>query len=110
LRLAKQGAELEQTVEKHPVTPGPLLPARELEGDLLTALGRHAEALRSYEMTLEREPRRARALFGAARAAEKSGNHAVARARYEELSRLMDRADPSRTEAAAARAYLAQSR
>jgi tetratricopeptide (TPR) repeat protein len=110
VRLAQQGAELEETVEKHPVTPGPLLPARELEGDLLMALGRHASALRSYEKTLEREPRRARALFGAAQAAEKSGNRAAARARYEELSRLMDRADASRTEAAAARAYLARSR
>jgi hypothetical protein len=110
LRLAKQGAELEETVEKHPVTPGPLLPARELQGDLLMTVGRHVDALRAYEMTLEREPRRARALFGAAQAAEKSGNQAVARARYEELSRLMDRADPSRREAAAARAYLAKSR
>jgi tetratricopeptide (TPR) repeat protein len=110
LRLARQGADLEETVEKHPVTPGPLLPARELEGDLLMTLGRYADALRSYEKTLEREPRRARALFGAAQAAEKSGNHAVARARYEELSRLMSRADPARKEAAAARAYLAQAR
>lgn len=109
LRLAKQAAELEETVEKHPVTPGPLLPARELEADLLMTMGRHADALRSYEMTLEREPRRARALFGAAQAAEKSGNRAVARTRYEELARLMDRADASRREPTAARAYLGRS-
>ncbi|MGQ0713662.1 MAG: hypothetical protein ACT4PJ_08000 [Gemmatimonadaceae bacterium] len=107
VRLARQGSDLEETVEKHPVTPGPLLPARELEGDLLMALGRHADALRAYEMTLQREPRRGRALFGAAQAAEKLGNASVARARFEELARLMDRADQSRAEAAAARAYLA---
>ena len=108
IHLARQGAELEETVEKHPVTPGPLLPARELEADLLMELGRPADALRSYEMTLVREPRRARALFGAARAAEKSGDIAAARTRYEQLSRLMERADTSRVEAKIARQFLAR--
>lgn len=95
-------------MEKHPVTPGPLLPARELEGDLLLELGRSTDALRAYEMTLAREPRRARALFGAARAAEKAGNRTVARARYQELLRLMDRADASRPEVRAAKMFLAR--
>ena len=108
LRLARQAAELEESVEKHPVTPGPLLPARELEGDLLMELGRFADALRSYEATLVREPRRARALFGAARAAEKAGDSPVARTRYEQLSRLMDRADASRAEARIAKEFLAR--
>jgi len=106
VRLAREGAELEETVEKHPVTPGPLLPARELEGDLLLELGRAGDALRSYDMTLAREPRRARALFGAARAAEKSGNQAEANRRYTELLALMNRADPSRGEVKAAKAFL----
>ena len=106
LRLAREGAELEETVEKHPVTPGPLLPARELEGDLLLELGRPADALRSYELTLGREPRRARALFGAARAAEKAGNAVAAKRRYTELLALMNRADASRGEVKVARAFL----
>jgi hypothetical protein len=106
VRLARQAAELEETVEKHPVTPGPLLPARELEGDLLMELGRPADALRSYEMTLAREPRRARALFGAARAAEKAGKPSVARTHYEQLSRLMERADVSRAEPKLAKDFL----
>jgi hypothetical protein len=108
VRLARQGAELEETVEKHPVTPGPLLPARELEGDLLMELGRPADALRSYEMTLAREPRRARALFGAARAGEKAGNKATARKHYEQLSQLMQRADASRAEPRIAKEFLAR--
>lgn len=108
LRLARQAAELEETVEKHPVTPGPLLPARELEGDLLLELGHPAEAMRSYEATLGREPRRARALFGAARAAEKSGNTAAARTHYEALSELMAKADPLRAELEAAKEFLAR--
>jgi tetratricopeptide (TPR) repeat protein len=107
LQLAKQAADLEETVEKHPVTPGPLLPARELEADLLAALGRHAEALRAYQATMEREPRRARALHGAAVAAAKAGKRADARRYYAELLDLMKEADSARPEPAAARKFLA---
>jgi tetratricopeptide (TPR) repeat protein len=106
MRLARAGAELEETVEKHPVTPGPLLPARELEADLLLELGRASDAFRSYERTLEREPRRARTLYGAARAAEAAGDAAAARRMYTALADLMAKADPDRPEARAARAYL----
>jgi tetratricopeptide (TPR) repeat protein len=108
IRLAREGAELEETVEKHPVTPGPLLPARELEADLLMELGRPADALRSYESTLTREPRRARALYGAARAADKAGRREAASAYYTELAGLMRRADASRPEAKAARSRAAR--
>ena len=106
VRLARQAANLEETVEKHPVTPGPLLPARELEGDLLLELGRAREALAAYERTLQREPRRARALFGAARAADQAGDAETATARYRELVELMQRGESSRPELVAARAYL----
>jgi hypothetical protein len=105
-RLGREAATLEETVEKHPVTPGPLLPARELYADLLRELGRHADALREYTQVLVREPRRARSVFGAARSAELAGNAAVARQRYTELLGLMDRADPGRPEPRAARAFL----
>ncbi len=60
LERAERAASIEERVEKHPVTPGPLLPARELHGDLLLVLGREAEARAAYEATLEREPNRAR--------------------------------------------------
>lgn len=107
LRLANDGAELEETVEKNPVTPGPILPARELEGDLLMQLKRYADALTAYEKTLTREPRRLRALYGAARAAQLSRNSTLARKRYGELLALMSKADPTRPEPAVARRYLA---
>ena len=70
LRLAQEAADIEDQTEKHPVTPGELLPARELYADLLLAVGRKAEARAAYEATLTREPRRARSLFGAGRFAE----------------------------------------
>jgi tetratricopeptide (TPR) repeat protein len=107
VRLARAAAELEETVEKHPVTPGPLLPARELEGDLLLDVRRYADALRSYEKTLGREPNRARALTGAARAAQLANDKEAARKHYGALAKLMDRADPDRAEAKAAKVFLA---
>lgn len=65
---AAAAADLEDHSEKHPVTPGAVLPARELEGDLLLAIGRPADALRAYERSLARQPNRARSLQGAAAA------------------------------------------
>lgn len=106
VRLAREAADLEETVGKHPVTPGPLLPARELEADLLRELGQHAEALVAYERTLEREHRRARTLFGAARAAEDAGDTDKAARYYEELLEVMDGADASRPEPRKAKAFL----
>jgi hypothetical protein len=108
VRLAREGADLEETVEKHPVTPGPLIPARELEADLLFDLERYGGALWSYAKTLEREPRRARALFGAARAAERSGDVAQARRFYTQVADLMKGADATRTEPQVANAFLAR--
>ena len=110
VRLAREGADLEETIEKNPVTPGPILPARELEGDLLLELGRPADALASYLKTLQREPRRARTLYGAARAAELAGESATAAEKYRELLELMDRADATRSEIGAARRFLAGAR
>jgi tetratricopeptide (TPR) repeat protein len=108
VRLAGEAAALEETVEKHPVTPGPLLPARELQGDLLLQLGRAAEARQAYEATLRREPNRARALFGAARAAELAGDGPAARGHYQQLLEVMRAADAERAEVRLARAYVAR--
>ncbi|HUH13298.1 MAG TPA: tetratricopeptide repeat protein, partial [Longimicrobiales bacterium] len=72
----------------------------------LLELGRPAEALASYEKTLEREPRRARALHGAARAAELAGRRDTAEAHYRDLLELMEGADATRPEVQAARRFL----
>ncbi|HUP90549.1 MAG TPA: hypothetical protein VM100_14415 [Longimicrobiales bacterium] len=78
LKLAKEAADKEETVEKHPVTPGPLIPARELYGDILMLHGKPVEALAAYEKTMEREPNRTRTLYQAVKAAHAVGNHAAA--------------------------------
>src|SRR5574341_294733 len=62
---AAAASDLEDHTEKHPATPGELLPARELEADLLLAIGRPAAARRAYELVLAREPGRARSAYGA---------------------------------------------
>lgn len=94
LAMAAEAAEKEELVEKHPVTPGPLIPARELHGDILLVHGKPAEALKAYEKTLEREPNRLRTLIGAAKAAKASGNK-DAQAKYRhEVMKLMDPESP----------------
>jgi tetratricopeptide (TPR) repeat protein len=98
LREAKAAADLEDVTEKHPVTPGELLPARELEGDLLLAVGRYPSARAAYEATLRREPGRPRSLFGAARAAELAGDVAAARTGYRAYLTQMQRSDGVRAE------------
>jgi tetratricopeptide (TPR) repeat protein len=108
LELISRAARIEETVDKHPVTPGPILPSRELEGDLLLELNRPREALHAYEAALRYDPNRARAVFGAARAAEMAGRSGNARERYMEYLQLMERAEAERPELAAARAYLAR--
>ncbi len=110
LREAHAAADREDLAEKHPVTPGELLPARELEGDMLAAVGRHAAARAAYEATLRREPQRARSLFGVAHAAELAGDSTTARVRYREFLKLMDKGDGGRVELWAAREFLSKHR
>jgi hypothetical protein len=108
LRAARAAADREDVTEKHPVTPGELLPARELEGDLLLAVGRYAAAESTYATALGRERGRARSLFGVARAAELAGDAATARERYQEFVATMKRGDGDREELKLAREALAR--
>lgn len=107
MRTAAEAAAQEDLVEKHPVTPGPLLPARELLGDILLVHGKPTEALAAYERTLLKEANRFRALDGVAKAARAAGRNDVA-ARY--YRRLIELGAPgsTRAELAEARAFLAR--
>jgi hypothetical protein len=102
----RSAAELEDTTEKHPVTPGAVLPARELLGDLFLELDQPARALPEFETTLRNLPKRFNAIFGAARAAELSGDLKKARQRYTELIESCAGADTARLELQNARAFL----
>jgi len=72
VRLARAAADLEDGSDKHITTPGRLVPARELLGELLSELGRPAEALREFEASHVREPDRLRGLHGAGLAAARA--------------------------------------
>jgi tetratricopeptide (TPR) repeat protein len=105
LALAKAAADSEEVTDKHPVTPAELLPARELEADMLLIAGRYEEARAAYKATLARERNRARSLFGMARAAELAGDRSAATAGYREFLQLMAKADRDRPEVARAKAF-----
>lgn len=108
LELMRRAAELESSTEKHPVTPGEVLPARELLADMLLDLGRHEEALEQYEAALDRSPNRFNSLYGAGRAAELAGDRELAESYYAALVELAEDADPGREEIAHAREFLAE--
>ena len=105
LELARAAADSEEVTDKHPVTPAELLPARELEGDILLLAGKHAEARAAYRATLARERNRARSLFGLARSAELAGDRNAAASGYREFLKLMAKADRDRPEVATAKAF-----
>lgn len=106
LRLMRVAADLEDATEKHPVTPGAILPAREQLGELFLELGRPADALSEYEASLKRAPRRLIGLSGAARAAKLSGDTKKARAYYAELAKMTNASDGRRPEVRDARAFV----
>jgi hypothetical protein len=108
LQLVRAAADREDASEKHPVTPGPIVPARELLGELLLDLGRPAEALREFEASQQREPNRLRGYYGAARAADLAGDKVKAKAHYGQLVTLAAQAEIERAEVREAKAFLAK--
>ena len=108
LALAKKAVDLEASTDKHPVTPGSILPARELYGDLLLELGRPAAALPEYEASLTTSPNRLHGLVGAARAAKGAGDQAKAKASYDRAAALTRGAETRRPEVLEARAAAAR--
>jgi hypothetical protein len=105
LSLMRASAAAEETTEKHPVTPGPIKPARELLGDMLIELGQPAEALKEFEASHRVEPNRFQGLYGAARAAELAGDRARARTYYGRLVTLGKDADADRPEIKQAKGF-----
>jgi tetratricopeptide (TPR) repeat protein len=105
-RLMQSAADIEDKNEKHIVTPGRIVPARELLGEMLLELKRPVEALKEFEASHVREPERLRGYYGAAQAAAQSGDQAKAK-RY--FARLVEVAGQgtARPELAQARAFLA---
>lgn len=80
LPILRKAADREDATEKHAISPGPLVPARELLAYVELEAGDAQSALRNFEFVLQREPNRYRAIAGAARAAERAGDRKKAAA------------------------------
>ena len=102
----RSAVTLEASTDKHPVTPGPILPASEQLGDLLVELDKPAEGLEQYRADLAASPNRLNGLYGAARAARLSGDPVAARGYYGKLLEICRKADGAREQVAEAREFL----
>src|SRR3954451_18125791 len=105
---SRAAAELEGSVDKHPATPGALIPARELLGDLLLERNDAAAALQEYQAVLRTDPNRFRSVLGTARAATLVRDESTVRKAYQQLVDLCIKADTERPELAEARHFVGQ--
>jgi hypothetical protein len=110
LAAMQAAVEAEDKSEKHPVTPGPLAPARELLGAMLLETGKPVEALAAYEATLRKEPNRLNAYLGAATAAAAAGDKAKARQHFEAAIVQVKDGGGDRADIVKARAFVATPR
>jgi hypothetical protein len=109
LRQMQGAAEMEDRTEKSAITPGPLAPARELLGEMWLQMNDPVKALEQFELTLQKEPGRFRALYGAARSAQLSGNRESSQKYFRELVKVSAHADsPGRPEIIEARRAISQ--
>jgi tetratricopeptide (TPR) repeat protein len=106
LQLMGSAADMEDASEKAAVSPGRILPARELLGDMLFESGRPGDALTAYESSLVNDPKRLRSYDGAAQAALGVGNTTKARDYFSRMVEMAD-ANSSRLGLIRARQYLA---
>jgi tetratricopeptide (TPR) repeat protein len=108
LKLMNLAADMEDKTEKHPVTPGEVIPARELLGDMYMQMNDAGNALTAYEEDLKRHNNRFNGLCGAAMAAEKAGDMAKAKSYYNQLLSFVNPANNQREELISARQFLAK--
>jgi tetratricopeptide (TPR) repeat protein len=122
LRLMRAAADVDDATDKHPVTPGAILPAREQLGELLLELKQPVAALQEFETSLQSAPNRFNGLYGAARAARLAADQnklgadrkkakvdyaTRAKTYYGKLVALAREADSVRPEIEEAKAFLA---
>ncbi|TAJ38745.1 MAG: hypothetical protein EPO55_14775 [Reyranella sp.] len=96
-------ADNEDRTEKHVVTPGPLLPAREMLAEMMLSRGRKGEALAAYEAVLAKEPNRYRSIAGAALVAQQLGDMGKAKTYYQALLTMTKDGNADRPELKVAR-------
>ncbi|MEO5943379.1 MAG: tetratricopeptide repeat protein [Ferruginibacter sp.] len=108
VNLMKLSADMEDSTGKHPVTPGEVLPARELLADMYMQMNENQNALQAYEQVLKQCPNRFNSLYGAGRSAERSGDEQKAVYYYKQLSAITGSANSGRQALIEARKFLAK--
>jgi tetratricopeptide (TPR) repeat protein len=106
IEMLRQAADAEDTLGKHPVSPGAFIPIREQLGSLLLETDQSKEAQREFEAALKIYPGRFRGLYGAARAAEQTGDKENASRYYAKLAAQTAKASGSRDELNHVREFL----
>ncbi|HEX5491594.1 MAG TPA: tetratricopeptide repeat protein [Candidatus Udaeobacter sp.] len=104
--MLRRGADSEDKLGKHPVSPGAFVPIREQLGTLLLEMGKPTEAQREFEAALKIYPGRFRGLYGAAQAAEQAGDKEEANRYYTKLAAQTSKAGGSRDELNHVRKFL----
>lgn len=105
VKLMRAAADREDRSEKHVAMENRLYPMRELLADLLLEQGEAASALSEYEASMKNAPERVRGFYGAAKAAQASGNKEKAVVYFRKLVRLTRDADGNRAEIREARQF-----
>ena len=105
IEMLRKAADAEDVLGKHPVSPGAFIPIREQLGTLFLELKRPKDAQLAFEGALKIYPKRFRALYGAAQAADSNADKEKARAYYTQLAAQTANADVSRDEVKRIRAY-----
>lgn len=106
LKLMSAAVDMEDKTEKHPVTPGAVIPATELLGDMFLQINQPEKALIVYEADLKKQPNRFNGLYGAGLAAEKMNDPGKATYYYQQLISIANSKEAGRPELEAARLFL----
>jgi tetratricopeptide (TPR) repeat protein len=108
LQQMRFAADHEDKTDKHNVTPGVILPARELLGEMLLEAKQPAAALTEFETVLRTAPNRFNAVAGAGHAAKLSGNNEKAKEYYTQLLAMCADAHGDRPELTEGKSILAE--
>jgi hypothetical protein len=106
LKLMTIAADMEDGTEKHPVTPGEIIPARELLGDMLLEMNEPALALTAYKSVLETHPNRFNGLYSAGVAAQKCGNKEETKLYFQKLLNSIGTSNSKRSELQTVKSFL----
>ena len=106
----REATKLEEELSPPSGPPDFFKPSHELFGEVLLQAGRPAEAAEQFALALQRQPGRARALLGVARAAAAAKDGAKAVAAYNTLLKQWQRADATLPELREARSFVEQAR